>query len=190
MYIKVTIEGIAPILFSRFYEDDPSGKATSGEGSSIRPQDMTPMEQADLKLHKDAEGTPVVPGEMIFSCIVGAGKFFKIGKSKVTTIKTSLIPACMSIEEFQIPIQHKEPWVVDSRPVRNPATGGRFICHRPCFNDWKITFTMDLDTTMMSVKLLRDIVDKAGKCMGLGNYRPACKGPFGKFVVTNWETEK
>ena len=27
----------------------------------------------------------------------------------------------------------------------------------------------------------------AGKRVGLGDFRPACKGPFGKFVVVEWK---
>ena len=45
---------------------------------------------------------------------------------------------------------------------------------------------LDLDTEVMSEGLLRDIVDKAGKAVGLGDFRPDCKGPFGKFEVTKW----
>jgi hypothetical protein len=40
---------------------------------------------------------------------------------------------------------------------------------------------------MMDPKLFREIVDAAGKRIGLGDFRPATKGPFGKFVVTSWE---
>jgi hypothetical protein len=40
---------------------------------------------------------------------------------------------------------------------------------------------------MLTVKLLREIVDAAGKRIGLGDFRPACKGPFGRFCVVNWK---
>lgn len=73
--------------------------------------------------------------------------------------------------------------------MRIPSTGGRILCHRPCFHDWKLSFTIDLDTDIIGVKLLREILDAAGKRIGLGDFRPACKGPFGKFVVTNWKTQ-
>jgi hypothetical protein len=55
------------------------------------------------------------------------------------------------------------------------------------FDDWKLTFTAELDTTILSEKLLRAIIDDAGKRVGLGDFRPATKGPFGRFVVTNWK---
>jgi hypothetical protein len=77
--------------------------------------------------------------------------------------------------------------VAGTRAVRIPSTGGRILCHRPCFHDWKLSFTLHVDTDMLSPNLLREIVDAAGKRIGLGDFRPDCKGPFGKFVVTNWQ---
>ena len=43
---------------------------------------------------------------------------------------------------------------------------------------------------MMPIKLAREIMDAAGKRIGLGDFRPDCKGPFGKFVVTKWKESK
>jgi hypothetical protein len=37
---------------------------------------------------------------------------------------------------------------------------------------------------------MRDIVDKWGNAVGVGDFRPDCKGPFGKFSVTNWKVSK
>ena len=42
----------------------------------------------------------------------------------------------------------------------------------------------------MDLKLLREVVDAAGKRVGLGEFRPSCKGQYGKFVVTNWRQLK
>ena len=39
---------------------------------------------------------------------------------------------------------------------------------------------------MITLKMLRTIVDDAGSKIGLGDFRPDCKGPFGKFKVTTW----
>ena len=129
----------------------------------------------------------------MFRCIIDAGKFFKSGRSKITTQKSSLVPACVELEgidkPMEIPIQHKDPWTVDTRPVRNPVTGGRFLCHRPSFNDWKLEFWLAIDEEMMGAALLRELLDAGGRRIGLGDFRPDRKGPFGKFVVTRWTEE-
>ena len=185
--IEVTIQGHTPLICNKF-TDAAALKATAGNSMVAIGDRGTPKEQAKEKLYvSEKDGKIIVPQPNLFRCLIDAGQFFKCGKSKVTTQKTSMIPACIEIEGVEIPIQHKDPWEVDTRAVRNPATGGRFLCHRPCFHDWKLSFTMSVDTDMIHPKLVRDIVDAAGKRIGLGDFRPSCKGPFGKFVVVGWK---
>ena len=42
----------------------------------------------------------------------------------------------------------------------------------------------------MTESFFREIVDAAGSRVGLGAFRPDCKGPYGKFVVVSWELSK
>jgi hypothetical protein len=182
--IDVTIEGVTPLLCNRFTDASLIGNGTS---SAFKGDRGTPMEQATAKLYTNTEGKYVIPQPNLFRCIIDAGTFFKAGKSKVTTQKTSIIPAFVGIHGIELPLRHKEPWTVDSRGVVIPSTGGRIACHRPVFNDWAIDFTLEVEADQLPVKLLREIVDAAGKRIGLGDFRPARKGPFGKFAVTAWK---
>lgn len=189
MLINLTIEGVTPLLCNKF-TDAASLAATSGtRGSAAAGDRGSPREQAEARLYVGQDKKYIIPQPNIFRAIIDGGTFFKAGKSKITTQKTSMIPACVSIPCVEIPIESKDGWEVDTRAVRIPSTGGRILCHRPCFHDWSLSFTVDLDTDMLNVKLLREIIDAAGKRIGLGDFRPACKGPFGKFVVTKWEQQ-
>lgn len=185
--ITVTIEGTTPLLINRF-SDEAQIAATIGNSANHKSR-REPQEDAQSRLYVDAQGSPAMPQPNLFRCIIDAGKFFKLGKNKVTTFKTSLIPACLSVEGILFPIESKQGWSVDQRPIRNPATGGRMLRYRPIFHDWSITFPLALDEEMMSETFLREIVDAAGKRIGLGDFRPDCKGPFGKFVVTQWRRD-
>ena len=185
--ITCIIEGTTPLLLHQF-TDAAAAAATDGTRVSMVGHNGTPREQAASCLYMNGD-VPIMPQPNLYRCIMDAGKFFKAGKSKVTTQKSSMIPACLDLDGLYFEIRHKEPWDVDTRPVRIPATGGRILRHRPRFNDWSLAFTMSLDTEMMAPKLLREIVDAAGKRIGLGDFRPDCKGPFGKFVVTEWKEE-
>ena len=186
--ISIIIEGTTPLLCNRF-GDGPMIKASTGVSSALVGDHGSPHEQAEQKLYIGLDGEPMIPQPNLLRCIIDAGKYFKNGKSKVTTQKSSIISACVEIEGIEIPIEHKEPWDVDTRAVRIPSTGGRILAHRPCFNDWKLTFSLSVDTEMMPLKFLREIIDAAGKRIGLGDFRPDCKGPFGKFVVISWTEE-
>lgn len=184
--IKVTIEGKTPLLMHAF-TDEAAMAATNGTRAAVVGNRGTPREQAEKFLYRSPTGEIVMPQPNLFRCIMDAGKFFKAGKSKVTTQKSSLIPSCVELGEVYYPLDHTQPWGVDSRPVRIPSTGGRILAYRPCFPDWRISFVILLDDSVMDASLLRDIVDKAGSAIGLGDFRPDCKGPFGKFRVVRWE---
>lgn len=184
--IAVAIEGSTYLLCNRF--SDEAAEQASGTGVRLSsPRDKgTAREQAEHKLYVGHDGKPMVPQPNVFRCVIDAGTYFKAGKSKVTTQKSSLIPACVEVQGVEIPIEHREPWTVDTRAVRIPSTGGRILCHRPCFHDWKLAFDVTLDTDLIGLRLFREIMDAAGKRIGLGDFRPACKGPFGKFTVVKW----
>lgn len=191
MRIEVEITGVTELLINRFTEEAQQNVGR-GRGKSTRVGDYgTPLEICENKLHKDKNGYPIIPQPMLMATIVNGGLFFKNGRVKITTQKSSLLFGCLEVQgienEAYVPIVHEQPWKVDTRPVRIPSTGGRILCHRPMFDDWKLTFHLVLDTDEMNAKLLREIVDAAGKKAGLGDFRPLCKGPYGKFVVTRWE---
>lgn len=187
MRIDVEITGTTGLICNRFH-DEAAEKATNGSRAATAAGDRgTPKEQAEKKLYYGADGkTLIIPQPNLLRCIVDGGSFHKAGKNKITTQKSSLLYACLDIEAAEIPLLHKEQWRVDTRAVRIPSTGGRILAYRPMFDDWSLRFTATLDTDVIGVKLLRSIVDDAGKKVGLGDFRPATKGPYGKFVVTQW----
>jgi hypothetical protein len=188
--INCSIEGTSPLLCNKF-TDAAAIKATAGSGSSAAAGSRgTPLEQATERLYVGASGKLMIPQPNLFRCIIDAGKFFKAGRKQITTKESSLIPACLAIPGVEIQIKHKDPWQVDTRAVRNPSTGGRFLYYRPSFNDWVLDFELELDEDIINIKLLREIVDAAGKRVGLGDFRPDRKGPFGKFVVVKWTVQE
>lgn len=186
MRIDITIEGTTPMICNRF-TDAAAESASSGTRSSSAATDRgTPQEIAISKLYPGLDGKPMIPQPNLLRCLIEGGRFHKVGKSQVTTAKSSMLFSCVDIEGAEVPIIHKQPWKVDTRAVRIPSTGGRILAHRPMFDDWRLEFTMDLDISIMSARLMRQIVDDAGKRVGLGDFRPATKGPYGRFVVTSW----
>lgn len=186
MRIAITIEGKTPLLMNRFTDAAQMAASSSTRAATVGDKG-SPRDQAEQKLYLTEAGEPCIPQPNLFRCILDAGKFFKAGKSKVTTQKSSLVPACVDMgAAVYFKLESADGWEVDTRPVRIPATGGRILCHRPMFHDWRLSFEVDLDTEVMAPKLFREIVDAAGKRIGLGDFRPDCKGPFGKFVVCSW----
>lgn len=186
MEIEIRIEGTTSLICNKFTDAAAEAASTGTRAASANTDRGTPHEIAESKLYIGLNGTPCIPQPNLLRCLVDGGQFHKIGKSQITTSKKSMLFSCIDIAAAEIEIEHKQPWKVDTRAVRIPATGGRILAHRPMFDDWALSFTLDLDTTILSEKLLRQIIDDAGKRVGLGDFRPATKGPFGRFVVTSW----
>jgi hypothetical protein len=187
MRIEIEVTGTTALICNRFHDEAAEAASNGGRTASAAGDRGTPREQAEKKLYTGKDGrTLIIPQPNLLRSIVDGGQYHKAGRSKITTQRSSLLYACLDIEGAEIPIVHKEPWRVDTRAVRIPSTGGRILAHRPMFDDWSLKFTALLDTDVIGVKLLRSIVDDAGKKIGLGDFRPATKGPFGKFVVTQW----
>lgn len=189
-HITVTIEGVTPLLCNRFHEEAQQ-KVEGGTAMTVNGDRGTPREQADPKVYRDSAGKPVIPGPNLFSCLIEAGKYHKVGKKQVTTGRSSLIPAGISVLEIEAPLVDAEgapaEWEVDSRPIVNPATKGRRLTHRPRFDVWRVSFTLEVDAGMFDPKFIRQLVDDAGSRIGLGDFRPDRKGPFGKFKVARWD---
>ena len=189
MHIRIELTGTTPLMLNRF-TDEAAERASSGTSSaSAAAGRRTPLEIAESALYKGIDGQPMIPQPNLLRCLVEGGRFHKAGKVQITTAKSSLLYACVDIEGAEIPITHKQPWKVDTRAVRIPATGGRILAHRPMFDDWSLNLIAEIDTEILNPKLFRQIVDDAGKRIGLGAFRPAVKGPYGRFVVTSWAEE-
>lgn len=190
MNIRCSIQGSSPLLMNRFTEQ-AAAKVSAGTSAAITVGRSTPREQAEPKLYRSADGAPMVPGPNVFRGIVDAGVFHKANKRQLTSARSSLIPAAVQLREIECPISNpfggEVRWEVDSRSVVLPATGGRIMCHRPRFDAWQITFTLSVDDAMFSESLVRALVDDMGTKIGLGDYRPSRKGPFGRFLVVLWE---
>lgn len=188
--IAITVEGTSPLLCNRFHEEAQQ-KVEGGTALSVNGDRGTPREQAEPKLYTDSAGAPAFPGPNVFSCVIEAGKYHKVGKKQVTTGRSSLVPAGISVVEIEIPLLDADgapaTWEVDSRPIVNPATKGRRLAHRPRFDRWRLSFTLEVDASMFDPKFVRTLVDDAGTRIGLGDFRPDRKGPFGKFKVVRWD---
>jgi hypothetical protein len=186
MRIGITIEGITPLICNRF-TDAAAQAATSGTRGANQGDRGSEREQAEVKLYLTPDGLPCIPQPNLLRCIVDGGSWHKLGKKQITTKKDSLIYSCLDIPGTVIPIEHNQPWAVDVRPVVIPSTGGRILTYRPRFDDWRLTFEIELETNIIGVKLARLIVNDSGTKIGLGDFRPSRKGPFGRFHVVNWQ---
>jgi len=181
---KVTVEGITPLLMNR-----PNQLDIGEEAKDRKRETRTPKEIAEEKLYKDAKGRIYIPATWFQGALIEAGKQKKMmgkGSSKATYSK--VVGSCVEINPFEIILN--ADWKVFSILVVNPNTKGRNISHRPCFDKWKVEFECTFDENQIEVPVMKELFDIAGRLVGVGDWRPAKKGRFGKFHVTNWTEKK
>jgi len=170
--VKVEIKGTSPLLMHSY----PMVAVENIEKKTIE-------EQAELASYRDVTTKKLyVPGICLQRALIAAASFSK-GKGRATLQKNTAAGVLISPEHLDLGIKTYE---IDSRPVVVPATKGRVMRHRPRLNDWKLSFTLEYDENLLTSEQIRRIVDDCGSRVGILDFRPEKKGPFGKFSVVRW----
>jgi hypothetical protein len=179
--VNVTIQGITPILFNRFRDVVIGGKSKKRTGA---------IEESDIedKLYKDEKGKVQLPAVYLKNAITESAKQFKIvGKNKATYSK--IVGSSVEIQPFYIDLDAGK-YEIFRISVRNPMTNGRMMRERPRFDKWLATFEIILNDNQIDVSVMNEILEHAGKYVGIGDWRPEKKGMFGKFMITSYKVEK
>lgn len=174
---QVTIKGLTALLMHRF----PSEPIKALEKKSGAEQ----AEYAAYRIPDGAKGKGelYIPGIAIQRALV-AGAAFSKGKGRASLQKQAA--ACISISPEYVGLGVKD-YAIDARPVVVPATRGRVMRYRPRLDEWQVSFEITFDETLIKESELRCIVDDTGSRVGLLEFRPARKGMFGRFMVTEWK---
>jgi hypothetical protein len=176
MVAKVELKGISALLMHAF------------PMVPIEALDKKPAEdQAEHAAYRDPQTRELyVPAIAVQRALVSAATYSK-GKGRGSLQKP--VAACVIVGPERLSLGTKE-YVIDSRPVVIPATKGRVMRHRPRFDAWSIRFDLEFDENLITETQMRRVVDDMGSRVGLLDFRPERKGPFGRCMVTSWEVSK
>jgi len=170
----VEIKGMSPLLMNRFLPAELlETKVKRGNTKDVNVED---------KLYVTEDGKPYVPSTYIRNSLIEAGKSIRIkGRGKSTYSK--LLGSSLIVQPDNIIINSSTGWESFTVTAVNPTTKGRVMVTRPMFKDWTLSFeAVVLDD--ISEEVFRNILDEAGRYVGIGDWRPAKKGMYGKFIVT------
>lgn len=145
----------------------------------------SPDEQAKISEYRSPKGELYIPGVNIQRAFVNGATYSK-GKGRGSLQKAAA--ACIIVDP-EYAVLTPQQYVLDSRPVVIAATKGRIVRHRPKFEKWEVDIFIRWDDTLLKESEVRRIVDDTGSRVGLLDFRPEKKGPFGRFVVNSWEKE-
>lgn len=193
--VNVQITGIAPLLMNAMSQEELLNiyNKKKGAKNAARP---TPREAADQKVHRLANGDPCIPTKALFGSFINAGQFVRLdGKRQISTAKSTILPGLLTLEDHELPLLvpgKKEPatYEVDIQQGRNPNGGEAVAIIRPRFDLWEVRFTVSVDQEQMPLRMAQELIEIAGRRIGLLDFRPQRKGTFGRYSITRWEPVK
>lgn len=179
--ISCEIRGTSPLLIHRFTEEAESSKKTRRIDVSNR----DPREEARKNAYIADDGTFYFNAYSIVGCMGNAGSNHKMTGSRKTL--RFIVPSAVRMTTDAITILNGDgpapDFEVDSRPVTIPATKGRVMRHRPRFDNWGARFDLVVNDDLLAIDTVQQLLTEAGQYIGIGDFRPEKRGPFGTFRV-------
>ena len=183
--IDVEIRGTTPLLIHRFGEEAETSKST--RKVEIKHED--PREVARRNAYIAADGTFFFSAFAIPGSMGNAGANHKSRGSRKTL--RFIVPSAVQVTSDTVTILNgsgpAKSFEVDSRPVTIPATKGRVMRHRPRFDSWGAKFSLQVNDDLLSVETAQQLLVEAGIGIGIGDFRPEKRGPFGTFRVVSFQ---
>ena len=186
--VQIEIRGITPLLVHRFTEHaEKAAKTRRIETTTVDPRD-----EATKNAYIAADGSYYFSAFAIPNAMSAAGSTHKATGTRRTL--RFVVPSAIRLTSDTITILNGEGpakrFEVDSRPVTIPATKGRIMRHRPRFDEWGAKFNLLINDDLLSVEMAHQLLNEAGQSIGIGDFRPEKRGPFGTFRVTKFKEAK
>lgn len=172
----VTIRGVSLLLYHRYSCESVEAKSKAAKGSAAKKSD-----DVESYVYRNKAGEICMPGEYLKQAIVHAAKYKQDPRSPRKSAMDLVKASVIALTEL---CSHgtKEPDAIDQRRVcvnRSAITRSR-----PCmFEGWEITcqFLVSLPH-YVPPSILRELLDSAGKLIGVGDFRPS----YGRFSVSKF----
>lgn len=183
--VKVEIRGVTPLLIHRFNEASEQAKPTRRQVVS----QVNPLDEATKNAYIAPDGTYYFSAFSIPNAMGNAGANHKMRGSRKTL--RFVVPSAVRVASDTITILNGDGpakrFEVDGRPVTIPATKGRVMRYRPRFDCWGAVFNLHIDDMQLDLESAHQLLTEAGQSIGIGDFRPEKRGPFGTFRVTSFQ---
>lgn len=185
--VRVTCRAVSALLMNPATEELIEQLRTKTPKQKRR--DWSAQEEASTKLYISDTGKIGIPVENLYASLVEAGRDISLpGRQKISTATSTRLYAFISIEEQFLPFPDDcQEWKADKRRGVNPNGKEMVAVVRPRFEQWSITFTVVIDDKLIEPSKIRELIEIAGRSVGLCDFRPGRRGPFGRSTVAAWE---
>lgn len=182
----IEIRGMTPLLVHRFGEAAEVNKPTR---KIVTEAARDPRGEATKAAYIAPDGTFYFSAFSIPATMGNAGANHKMKGSRKTL--RYVVPSAVRVTTDAITILNgagpAKDFEVDARPVTIPATKGRIMRYRPRFDCWGAKFQLLINDDLLDPETAHNLLSEAGQTIGIGDFRPEKRGPFGTFRVTHFE---
>lgn len=178
--VSVAIEGVCPILFHRWNVEAVETKAKAAKGSAAKKSD-----DVESYLYRNDENEICLPGEYLRQSIIMASKFQQDPRSPRKSAMDLFKAAVITLTPLAS-LGTTEPDFLDRRRVMVQRNG--ITRTRPAMREgWTATIELMVNLPeYVNPILLRQVLDNAGRLIGVGDFRPT----YGRFSVSNWSVRQ
>jgi hypothetical protein len=149
-------------------------KATAGKAAK------NPQADFEESIYRDATGLPAFPSVAFKSAAVDAAQAMDFKK---TNLRQSF-----HIDGDFVPILGDDP--APREDMVRVGMGTADIRYRAEFRNWGTVLPVTINTAMLSVEQLVNLLNAAGFGIGVGEWRPQRDGQYGRFRVAFDEEQK
>ena len=140
-------------------------------------------DEAEIRINRNESGEVTLPSQAFRAGMQRAGSGRKIGKLTARQVvsggvfpqeehivlhdaKGKSFKSCSSIDKRRVVV----------------GTSGVPRC-RPRFDNWQCKLAMEIDTLLVKVEVITELLNLAGKIAGIGDFRPEKGGTFGRYTA-------
>jgi hypothetical protein len=180
--VSFWVQGLSPLL-----TNNPAAmQKKENKGAKTAAQRIPDAEtEAERGAYRNERGELCLPAVSFRSAMLSAAKGLKYGKmSAISVTQASVFVA----EDFCVLVdpETREPlktYVIDSRrAVVNRKDG--IVRSRPRMNRWATQLVLEIDEAFTPMENHTDVLNRAGRLIGVGDFRVERRGWFGRFHAT------
>lgn len=178
--VTFTVRGASPLLMN---SAAAFTIADTGEAKTRR-SIPTPEVEAEAGAYRLDDGTLGFPAAAFKKAVVSAAKGRKVGRLGLPGIILASVFETSELIPLIDPKTDKpiSDYVIDIRGAR-PQGQGMVRRARPRLDAWQCDVEFEYDDDLLDIDLLRELLERGGRNVGVGNFRPEKTGRYGRFEI-------